>query len=65
MKYFAILIALAATTCHGEEIKNRLIDYPSFQTIVSTMNVVREENRLSEKDFIAAISSKEYVLLDA
>ncbi len=49
----------------AEKIKNPLIDYNHFKSIVIKKNTVREPKRLTESQFIKAIQSKDYILLDA
>jgi hypothetical protein len=50
---------------HSNGIKNDLIDYTGFQSIVVNSAQIREKGRLTEKEFIQAMESGDYVLLDA
>lgn len=59
------LFALPFASPAEETIPNPQIDYPAFVRIVQSSGPVREKNRLSEADFLKAMQSGEYVLLDA
>jgi rhodanese-related sulfurtransferase len=48
-----------------EPIPNRLIDYAQFQKIVATSAVARENHRLKENEFLAAIKESGVIVLDA
>ena len=58
--FFCTVSALAAGP-----IPNPLIDYKAFQKIVTESAAERESHRLTEPQFIAAITDKSAVLLDA
>jgi hypothetical protein len=58
--FFSIGSALAA-----EQIPNRLIDYKEFQKIVGDSASERESHRLTEPQFIEAMTDKKALLLDA
>ncbi|MGJ8662515.1 MAG: rhodanese-like domain-containing protein [Marinicella sp.] len=49
----------------AQEIPNDLIDPIIFENLVSTTLVERDTKRLNEQQFIQAIESKNYILLDA
>ncbi len=48
-----------------QKIKNRLINYNGFRKIVLAAEKPREKMRLTEKEFLKAMKSKQYILLDA
>ena len=60
-----IIILLVSTQLWANDMKNPLIDYIQFEKDVRTMAQDRENKRLNEADFIAAIESGNYILLDA
>lgn len=65
-QFFTIILAMGVCqSVFAETITNRLIDYGGFQKIVQTTAPVREERRLTEAQFIAAMGEKDVVLLDA
>ena len=49
----------------GEQIPNRLIDYKEFQKIVAASASERESHRLTEPQFIEAMTDEKTVVLDA
>jgi phage shock protein E len=49
----------------ADPIPNRLIDYAGFQKIVDTSGPEREKMRLTEEQFLAAMSDPNAVVLDA
>lgn len=49
----------------AEPIPNRLIDYAQFQQIVDSSAAVRENHRLKENEFLAAMSDPAVIVLDA
>lgn len=49
----------------SQEIPNDLIDPNQFQNLVSTTLLARDAKRLSEQQYIQAIESNDYILLDA
>lgn len=66
MKTTCVLsLFLSTLFCFGDEIENPQIDYQGFKEIVLRGESLRAQNRLSEVEFIAAIQSGEYILLDA
>lgn len=66
MKIIVCLLALVfSATSFANDIPNQLIDYDQFQQLVIDTNKVREQRRLTEEQFITAIESGEYILLDA
>lgn len=56
---------LIVTQVSAEEIPNRLIDYQKFNEIVTASAKEREQNRLTEDQFLSALKEKNVVLLDA
>jgi hypothetical protein len=66
-KTISLLLAssLFFSSLYAEKIPNRLIDYNKHRDIVLQKNTVREKLRLTEKAFLEAMKSGEYVLLDA
>ncbi|MEM6885915.1 MAG: rhodanese-like domain-containing protein [Verrucomicrobiota bacterium] len=61
----AIILIVSLRLGAEEPIKNPLIDYDGFEQIVVKSKAARESKRLSEAEFLSAIESGEYVLLDA
>jgi hypothetical protein len=55
----------AGSILAAEQIPNRLIDYKEFQKIVADSASERESHRLTEPQFIKAMTDKTAVLLDA
>lgn len=60
-----IILITSLSAGAKEPIKNPLIDYAGFEQIVVDSKSARESKRLTEKEFLAAIDSGDYVLLDA
>ena len=60
---FVILINIPANA--AEPIPNRLIDYTAFENIVLRSKLQRESDRLTESEFLKAMESGAYLLLDA
>jgi hypothetical protein len=60
-----LVILVHIPTNAAEPILNRLIDYTAFEKIVVQSRFQREANRLTEAEFLKAIESGDYVLLDA
>jgi len=67
-----ILLAIATALClltfstHAEtQIPNRLIDYSAFLNNAQQVKAVRESRRLTEDQFLQAMSERGVVLLDA
>jgi len=58
-------LLLSFPLCAREVIPNRLIDYNAFEKIVVESRADRESSRLSEVDFLQALRSSDYILLDA
>ncbi|GHB92537.1 rhodanese-like domain-containing protein [Cerasicoccus arenae] len=56
---------LLASANPTQPIPNELIDAQGFVEIVTSSQDVREKNRLTEEEFLQAINSGEYILLDA
>ncbi len=68
MKMKIILLALVLSIGSGlatEPIPNRLIDYQEFQKVVITFGMERESHRLTEPQFLKAMTDEKVVLLDA
>jgi hypothetical protein len=63
-KLFAALFLLAPAVL-ANDIPNRLIDYDGFKRIVLESAKPRETNRLTEEQFVARMSEKSVVILDA
>ena len=63
----ALGLGMAVWVCaHAEEpIPNRLIDYAQFQRIVADSALVRENHRLTENEFRAAMDNPDVIVLDA
>lgn len=59
------LFISAASVFAADPIPNRLIDYQEFQRIVVASAAERESHRLTEPQFIQAMTDKSAVLLDA
>jgi rhodanese-related sulfurtransferase len=57
--------ALAQAKQITSEIPNRLIDYPKFEKIVNRSGRLRARRRLTEPEFLKAMSEKNVVILDA
>jgi len=64
-KYILAALIMPFSISHAESIPNRLIDYTQFSQIVATSLAERESHRLTEAQFIAAMSERGVVLLDA
>lgn len=62
--YLALFFSLISAFA-GDSIPNRLIDYRAFQKIVTASAKERESHRLTEAQFIAAMTDKNVVVLDA
>lgn len=61
-------LTLLSTVTFGQEqtpIPNPLIDYEGFQKIITSSKEQREKHRLTEAEFLKAMESGDYVLLDA
>ena len=67
MKKNWILLAtgLYCSAVCGQTITNRFIDYPTFQRIVVDSAAVRENHRLTERQFLEAMGDPNTILLDA
>ncbi len=61
----SVLILIISSSTWADNMKNPYIDYAAFEEDVRTMKETREQKRLTEAEFIAAIESGNYVLLDA
>ncbi|MFT5239674.1 MAG: hypothetical protein ACI9X0_000639 [Kiritimatiellia bacterium] len=62
----AVFALISSSVClAAERIPNPLIDAQAFVRIVKESQSPRQKNRLSEADFLKAMRSGEYVLLDA
>jgi phage shock protein E len=61
---FALLLS-GVSICLADQIPNRLIDYPAFQKIVANDAGERQNRRLTEAQFIAAMADKTAIILDA
>lgn len=64
-QYFAPLLILFAGLASAEEIPNPLIDYAAFQTGVERVGVVRENLRVTEREFLRMTADRSTVILDA
>lgn len=62
---FVCLLPAAIASVHAQTIPNDQIDYAAFKRIVLDTEQYRESRRLSEEDFIAALSEPDVILLDA
>ena len=61
-----IAVSFFSFTAHGEtQIPNRLIDYSAFLKNAQQVTAVRESRRLTEGEFLQAMSEPGVVLLDA
>ena len=60
-----LLAALSTGYASAQKIPNKLIDSDQFQELVKVNGESRESRRLTEKEFLQAIESGEYILLDA
>jgi phage shock protein E len=59
-------LCLLTFSAHGEtQIPNRLIDYSAFLNNAQQVKAVRESHRLTENQFLQAMSEPAVVLLDA
>jgi rhodanese-related sulfurtransferase len=65
LSLFITILTLTVSAVAEEKIPNRLIDYDGFLQIVASSKESRETNRLTEADFISAMESGKYILLDA
>jgi phage shock protein E len=66
MKTLLLTLFLSISSVFADEqIPNRLIDYKEFQKIVAASASERESHRLTEPQFIKAMTDKTAVLLDA
>ena len=59
------LLILPAAQAFADEIPNRLIDYPAFQSQVASVGRMREERRVPEEQFIRMAAEPNTVVLDA
>lgn len=62
---FFVFVTLATPVLAQETIPNPLIDYDGFQKIVLDSSSERESRRLTEEQFIALMSEKDVIVLDA
>ena len=62
---FVLLFIFYAISCFAERLPNELIDYSGFQQLVGEIKDIREERRLTEEQFLEAMKSGEYIILDA
>lgn len=62
---FIILVASAFQLMGATEKGVTFFDYPKFQELVQETQGQRAKTRLSEKEFLEAINSGDYILLDA
>jgi len=62
---FLTLFLSIGSVMAGEQIPNRLIDYKEFQKIVAASASERESHRLTEPQFIEAMTDEKTVVLDA
>ena len=61
-----VFALISSSVCFAaEQIPNPLIDAQAFVRIVKDSQSQRQKNRLSEADFLKAMRSGDYVLLDA
>jgi hypothetical protein len=60
-----VLCLLLAQCCSAQQIPNRLISYPAFLENARQAEAVRESRRLTEEQFLQAMSEPGVVLLDA
>ena len=60
-----MLLVSLSTGYASAQIPNKLINFEKFQELVKVNGESRESRRLTEKEFLQAIESGEYVLLDA
>jgi hypothetical protein len=58
------LILCSGSIC-AEDIPNRLIDYQAFEDQVTEVGKIREERRVTEKEFIRMAARRSTVILDA
>lgn len=66
MNKLALFLCLCVLSfLKAEEIPNRLIDTQSFRILLEPTLESREKNRLTEEEFVKAMASREYILLDA
>jgi hypothetical protein len=65
MKTLDLLFLSLVSSVLANDIPNRLIDYNGFQKIVLESATLRAKNRLTEEQFLAALSDKNVVVLDA
>jgi hypothetical protein len=61
----SLLLTALSTGYASAQIPNKLIDFAQFQELVKVNGESRESRRLTEKQFLHAIESGEYILLDA
>ena len=61
----SISLVFSVGKVESQEIPNDLINPNEFKTLVTKTISARDSKRLSEQQFIQAIKSKEYILLDA
>ena len=64
-QHFAPILILFAGLASAEEIPNPLIDYAAFQTGVERVGVVRENLRVTEREFTRMAADRSTVILDA
>jgi phage shock protein E len=65
MKTLITLLLIVSCAIAAEPIPNPLIDYTAFKKVVLDSAPEREAHRLTEKQFVQAMSEKDVVILDA
>jgi phage shock protein E len=63
--FLACLLSAIASGVYAQSIPNDQIDYAEFKRIVLDTEQYRESRRLSEEDFIAALTEPDVIVLDA
>ncbi|MDA9004156.1 rhodanese-like domain-containing protein [bacterium] len=67
LRFTSLLIGLLSLPALAQNDKptNPLIDYDGFHKDVAEVNAFRDSKRMSEPEFLEAMNSGEYILLDA
>ena len=60
-----LLLMMAGSALAADQIPNRLIDYNAFAKLVLDSGPQREAHRLTEQEFVEAMSDKNVLILDA
>jgi phage shock protein E len=60
-----LLVTGASLLAEDKQIPNRLIDYPGFLKTAEQVEAVREERRLTEKEFLRMTQDGAAIILDA